>query len=210
VATFAHSNLFRVADARTFEQFCKDFGVTFRSYTSARYPGGTLYRLVSEGGWPSYYLDPDSCEEFEFYELLAQQLDKVAVLLFEITNEDGMWISVNAVAVFPGFAPVSLGLDDIALKARDAFGPDVNFLEGFGYGQLRLGLPLQLLQHHRSDLWRASPSTRTLPPTASFGLSRNIFSYRLSILESRLRGCWLFVDQRANLFRLVQRDHLFS
>lgn len=128
--TFAHSNLFRVADPTTFERMCRDFGVAFRVLTKPDAPGDTFYAMSAEGGWPSWHLDPETCEEFNFEETLAQQLEDDAAVLFEISHEEGGHVSANAMAIAAGFAPVYLDLTDIHLKAREAFGPNINIREG--------------------------------------------------------------------------------
>jgi hypothetical protein len=131
MATFTHSNLFRVADPATFERMCRDFGVTFRRLTKPDAPEDTFYAMTAEGGWPSYHLDHETGDEFDFNETLAQQLQDDAAVLFEISHEEGGHVSGNAVAIASGFDPVCLDLTDIHLKAREAFGPNINIRGGF-------------------------------------------------------------------------------
>ena len=129
--TFAHSNLFRVADPTTFERMCRDFGVTFRKLTKADAPGDTFYAMSVEGGWPFWHLDLETGEEFDFNETLAQQLQDDAAVLFEVSHEEGGHVSANAVAIAAGFDPVYLDLTDIHLKACEIYGPCINIRKDF-------------------------------------------------------------------------------
>jgi hypothetical protein len=122
----ARTNYFRVKDGRAFEEWCRVNHLDFRTEPV---DGESSYAVSGEDGWPSY--NPDTGEDLYIHKEITKHLDpRDVAIFFEVGHEKLRYLAGCAIAVDPDGRTVTVNIDDIYGKAKDAFGPQMTILDG--------------------------------------------------------------------------------
>lgn len=125
----ARSNYFAVKDAAAFLAWAKSRQLAV--WDQAQVDGTLLYAIGPDehddsGSWPTYLYDEETDEELEVNvpdELVEHLADGYVAVLMEAGAEKRRYVNGYAVAIHSSGEVVSLSLDDIYQKAKEAFGP---------------------------------------------------------------------------------------